>query len=305
MDIFRDLWQSAAKFVAASAVVIGVLVTSAMTILFILAAVPNYWMLAPVLIVFLDLGTPFWVFQFVKGAHSIAQRIIARLNDNYGAIGLKYAQYLGANFDAIDKEVGQFLSDLGKEVNTKTDERFWLALIACLCMGARYAAKLGFANIDEKNLKAFLIKTLNQMRIERAQSSVDMKDVMNVSNVLAQFLNWARARHTLYTNKIHSSRGKPSPGTIQIMRDASRLDAIYVHIGMDDKKMRISSSALDDWLAEKGFSRQLFSKALTSQFGMRSVRGRIGSGTGYAVATEYLLEIDLAGSQHANFIDEL
>jgi hypothetical protein len=48
----------------------------------------------------------------------------------------------------------------------------------------------------------------------------------------------------------------------------------------------------------------MFNKALEREFGMRQVVGRIGSGTAYALGTEYLIQIDLAGTPLANFIEE-
>jgi hypothetical protein len=45
--------------------------------------------------------------------------------------------------------------------------------------------------------------------------------------------------------------------------------------------------------------------ALQKQFpNTKIIDGRLGSGTSYAGATEYLVEIDLAGSPDINFIDE-
>jgi hypothetical protein len=233
-----------------------------------------------------------------------AQRIVAKLNDNYGVVGLEYAKFLGANYVRIDKEVGDFLRVLNKEVNAINDERFWLALIACVCMGAKYANELGFANFDEVKLRAFMLEKLQGMREERAKQPIDMKDPVNVSNQLAQFLNAMRQRHTLFTNRIHVTPGKPVPGSIVVTRDASRLESVQVHVGEQDKILRISSEAMGRWLHESNLSRHLFTKALRDSFFMKVVNGRIGAGTQYAGATEYLLEIQLGGHPLANFIDE-
>ena len=127
---------------------------------------------------------------------------------------------------------------------------------------------------------------------------------MNVSNVLAQYLNGMRARHTIWTNKIHISKGKPTKGSIQVLRDASRLDGIYIHIGVEDKLLRISSTHFSQWLQDTGYSRHLFMRALEQEFGSRVINGRIGSGTDFAGATEYLIQIDLAGTPMTNFLDE-
>jgi hypothetical protein len=49
----------------------------------------------------------------------------------------------------------------------------------------------------------------------------------------------------------------------------------------------------------------MFTKALVDECGVKQIKGRIGSGTPFAGATEYLLEVNLAGSKHLNFLDEM
>jgi hypothetical protein len=116
--------------------------------------------------------------------------------------------------------------------------------------------------------------------------------------------NAMRGRHTLRTNRIHTKAGKPLKDSIKVISDASKLDTIYVHLGVEDKMLRMSSTYLSTWLGEHGYSRFLFTKSLEKTFGAKTIKGRIGSGTQYAGATEYLLEIPLLGTTHANFIDE-
>lgn len=235
---------------------------------------------------------------------SDAQRIIAKLNDNYGTVGLEYAKYLGEHHASLELEVADFEKKLGQEANIQNDERFWRSTISCVVMGARFANRLGLTNIDEARLKQFMLDTLGGMRTQRKETHVDMRSDMNVSNVLSQFFNQMRARHTLFTNKLHVSRGKPAAGAVQVKRAADKLDGIYVHVGLEDKLMRISLTYLGDWLSERGYSRHMFLRAMEQKFGCQKVTGRLGSGTEFVGGTEYLLQIDLAGTPLANFIEE-
>lgn len=235
---------------------------------------------------------------------SDASLIIANLNDNYGHVGLEYAKFLGAHHATIAQQVSDFSKALGREVAAANDERFWMACITCVCMGARYANHLGFTKFDEPALKEFLLTVLQGMRGERSSQPVDMANALNVSARLAQFLSAMRAQHTLRTNRIHVSKGKPPTGAIKVVSDVSRLGAVHVHIGMEDKLLRIGSQGLGEWLHEKNYSRHLFTDALVKEFKAQKVVGRLGSGTQFANATEYLFQIDLAGSPHVNFIDE-
>lgn len=235
---------------------------------------------------------------------SDASQTLGSLNDNYGMIGLEYAQFLGRNHDTISKEVATFHKSLGQELQLHADERYWKALITIILMGAKFANQLKLTQIDEAGLKEFMVQQLEKMRGERTRQPVDMKNALNVSNTLAQFINAMRARHTIRTNRIHTGRGKPPLGDIKVINDASKLDAIYVHIGVDDKKLRFSSTYMSNWLQDHGYSRHLFTKSLETEMGAKVLNARIGAGTQFAGATEYLIEIDLSGTKYVNFIDE-
>jgi hypothetical protein len=236
---------------------------------------------------------------------SDAQRSLAKLNDNFGQIGLEYAKFLGANFEQLDEEVGSFLRALTAELGASNDERFWMALITCICMGARYANQLKFTSIDEHALKSFLVAVLVDMRTQGANQTVDMHNVMNVSNQLAQFLNAMRGRNTLITDRIHIAQGRPAPNGIKILCDVSRVDAVYVQKGVEDKLLRFSSTYFNHWLRQQEFPQQVFTEAFKREFGMQKVRGRLAAGTSLqAGAVEYLFEIDLCHPAAAKFIDE-
>lgn len=235
---------------------------------------------------------------------SVAARLIARLQDNFGMVGLEYAHFLGNNVPRIDADIAQELTTIGEQVKSVQDERFWVALMAAMCVGARYANELQLADFDEKALREFLYENLERLRGERRESSVDMRNSMNVSDKLGSFLSAMQGRHTLYTNRINMDRGKPKD--IKIVREASlaRLDGVWVHIGVHDKVLRISSAALNDWCKDVGISRQNFVDALFREFGARKVNGRLGAGTNYSTTTQWIYEICLADTPLLDFLDE-
>jgi hypothetical protein len=233
-----------------------------------------------------------------------AARTIGKLSDNYGQVGLAYARFLGANFTRVDEEVGDFLKALSTEVNSQPDERFWIALSTCVCMGARYANQLGFTTIDEDALRAFVISVLGKMRAERSSQPVDMKNPINVSNMLQQFLNAMRARHTIFTNRIHLGQGKPAPQSVRILGDSARLEGIYVQVGVEDKLLRFSSTYFHEWLRQREYPQKVLREALERLFGTEKVKARIAAGTRWSGVQEYLYQIHLAGTPLADFLDE-
>ncbi len=237
---------------------------------------------------------------------------LSKLNNNYGAVGLKYATWLGANFASIEADMGVLSKALNAEVNAHQEERFWVSLMACIILGARYANQLGYAVFDEARLKQFMLDALANMRKVRGLQTVDMTRVINVSSIMAAFLkDMQKDNKVIHTDRVHIAAGRPptpnSPHAVKVLMpaDTSRLNGIAVQIGRNDKIMRISSTAFGEWLKKQGKSRHLLMEGLQAAMTCTHVVGFLGGGTGLAFAKENLLQIDLASSNELNFVDEI
>lgn len=90
--------------------------------------------------------------------------LISQLDTNYGLAGLEYAKYLVDNFEAVRNEVQTFRLVLEKKTNLQGPERFWIAAITAMVLGARYAGKAGLVQIDTKRLLNYLINSLHKLR---------------------------------------------------------------------------------------------------------------------------------------------
>ena len=178
--------------------------------------------------------------------------------------------------------------------------------MACICVGARISNRLGYTEIREEELRAFMLTSLDILRKDLQEQAVDLTKEDNVSTLLGNFLNAKRARNTLITNVIHKGRGKPAAGSVKVLGDASRLEAVHVHVGLEDKMMHINSTAVSEWCRDKGISRQAFVKALDKQYGARSIHGRIGGGTSYSVSElVYMLEIHMTDLMDNAGVEEI
>lgn len=234
-----------------------------------------------------------------------ASRIVGKLNNNYGCVGLEYARYLGSNHAFIEKDVEDFYKSVGNEVDSINEERFWRVILATLLKGAEYANHLGFTQINYEALKAFLFGVVIKLRAEKDSHPVDMEQSVNISNVLAQFFHSMHRNNTLRTNRVHTLRGKPPTGSIVIKTiQPDRLDAIRVHVGEDDKIVRISETFFREWLSHNRYSAAMILKAMGEEYGATSVKGRMGSGTDRVGAIEKLVHLELAKNPDINFIDE-
>lgn len=99
------------------------------------------------------------------------------------------------------------------------------------------------------------------------------------------------------------SKGKPTKGTIQVLCDTSKLGEIVVHYGEEDKLMRFSSTYFTRWMADRGYSRQTWTKKMEQEFGLKIVNGKLGGGTDMVCAMEYLIELDMNHPKLATFLE--
>lgn len=225
-----------------------------------------------------------------------ASLMVNKLKDNYGQIGAEYAKFLGENHQRVALEMEMLSIRLGEKLKIDGEERFWRACATAIIQGAIYANEIGATEFDVDALEDYMCKTIEGMRVERDNTGSDMSKRINVSNVLSKYLDAMRARHTLWTNHIHIAKGKPQAGAVRVMRSADRLDGLFVQVGLDDALLRMVESNLREWLVEHGYSTMVFLKALEKEFGYHRLPGRIGSGTDYVTGTQYLLQIQLAGT---------
>jgi hypothetical protein len=83
----------------------------------------------------------------------------------------------------------------------------------------------------------------------------------------------------------------------------TKIGEIMVHIGQDDKLIRVSSTALTRWMGERNYSRHTFIKRLESEFGLQKVNGKLGGGTEMSCAMEHLVELDMNHPKLSTFIE--
>lgn len=234
----------------------------------------------------------------------VVQRLLGQLNDNFGHAGIVYAQFLGRHHKRIADEVAKKQDALERDNDGQMDERFWFGTMAVILKGAEYGNELGLTDIDVPALSDYLHGVLTDMRQQIKETPSDMTTDMNASMVLAEFLNVHRSRNTLVTNRIHVSKGKPVAGSIKILCDITKLGDLRVHIGKEDKLIRISSTYFTEWIGKTGHSRISWTKKMEKEFGLKQVNGRLGGGTELAAtATEYLLELDMNHPKLSQYVE--
>jgi hypothetical protein len=232
------------------------------------------------------------------------QRKIGELRENFGNAGLIYAKYIGANSVSVAHDVAKAQDKIGSRLGAGNEERFWIAAITCIYCGARLSNSLGLTAIDLNGLMKFLLDTFAALRSNKNTSTVDMRDMVSVANVLSQYFKLMRARNTLFTNFVHVGRGRPPLGHIHTVGATDRLETLVVHFGVQDKVIRLSSTHFREWLVKNGYAPGAVLEAAEREFGLRPMNGRLGGGTAFSGGNEYLLEMHLAGSPVADMLIE-
>ncbi len=234
---------------------------------------------------------------------------LAKLNNNYGHVGLKYAQFLGANHAQIALEMGQLAAQIEKDVGANQEERFWIATISCIILGARYAAQIGYPVFDQANLQAFLYSALQNMRKHRSTQTVDLDKSINVSAVLNRFFNDVKKNGSwLVTTRIHVGQGKPVAHSVKLVQptDGSKLNGIDVQVGVANNLMRISSAALGSWCKKNEVNKINLLEAMSRSMTITPIKNaRMGAGTNWAGANEHIIEIDITSGSDLDFVQDM
>jgi hypothetical protein len=223
--------------------------------------------------------------------------MLSALFDNHGRAGEIYSEWLGANAPKLQADVVATIKALETKYLAQEAERYWIATMAVISLGAKYAKELGLVQFDLTTLDAFLGATLLRLRSLVRDERVDMNDKVNVTEVLALYLSAMRARHTIRTDRIYAGKGKPMRGSVKTLSDITRLDELIVHVGEGDKMLRFRSEHFSEWLRTKGYSRKIILDAMKRELGAREVNGVLGGGTDAATLPMFVVEFNIAHTE--------
>lgn len=111
------------------------------------------------------------------------QMMFKLLESNYGNAGQVYGKYLAENEKTIAANIDKLIVNISKEVSAHADERFWVATVASLVMGALLANKCGLTNFNVPSFKAYLMDEFKRMRATSRKDIVigkgSIKDIIN------------------------------------------------------------------------------------------------------------------------------
>ena len=184
--------------------------------------------------------------------------LVSNVGENYGHIGQSYAKYLGANRKKITRMLTKEMKRLQKETKAATEERFWIAGMAAINVGAALANELEFTRFELDRIKICMLKAVKVMRVgSKAVSTFDPLEI------LASYLNVEISRRLVTS----TTGGVGNPGTVIEKEAPSSHDKqIRYQIGADDKILLVIKKDFKKYMTDVGVDTGAFERDMEKKF---------------------------------------
>jgi hypothetical protein len=175
---------------------------------------------------------------------SVPNTFFGQCRDNFGWAGAVYAEFLTKNYVRAEQLVQRVTESLTLEVKMTSEERFWVAAMATMIVGAMFATELKLVNFDVPALKKFLVKRFGELRIQKAQATVEAGPTEQVAAIIYD--------HQGATLTI-GSLPKNQKASILIVRPPAN-KVVDITLIQDTNTLRIRRAKFNDWCHHKGLS---------------------------------------------------
>ena len=227
-----------------------------------------------------------------------AGTVVASLDRNHGCAGHEYARYLATRHHQLEdfyKRVHEQM--IARLKGGDPEERFHIALAACIVAGACLAQKALAVPFDIQGIIEVLVAAIRFARLDRTE--VEPSGNQQVGEVLRRFLA-ERADGVITTAHIKG----PGAGTPSLTREllpAAKIDSVpCVQIAVDDKRLRLDKAAFRQWCGLKVISANQMFDLMHSRWGATGAergardRGHIGAGAKWRTkSTVFVVDINL------------
>ena len=175
----------------------------------------------------------------------VGVELAKKVRENYGGAGRVYAEYLVRNRKKVSDQVASVIGKLYTTLTASNDERFWIALVATILVGASIANKLNLTKFDLKAMQEFLF---SEFRAHRASVNTHFKvSATTSSDVISDFIN-ANSDYGISYQDI-SSKGTVVGAMIPSI-DPVKMPVKFEY-GIKSGTYKIIQSMFKRWLAEQ------------------------------------------------------
>lgn len=213
------------------------------------------------------------------------------LHLNYGHAGRVYAQFLATNVDLVRARVQRMRVKLGEATHERPAERFWLAMMASMIVGAQIAAECDLMHVDIRTLTGYLVDNMKRLR-GRTEQSMASSDPLEVLGTYIQ----QHQDKLLHVSVFPTARQNTKNYLPEIIGGPPKSNKIIIHMSRDEKKVRFARSDFIRWLQSRGMPESLL-KTMLEQLGGKETKALLGVGTAYEIpARQRLCEFPVTPS---------
>jgi hypothetical protein len=212
-----------------------------------------------------DAGT-LRVFEYrfaVPSGPTTGPNIAGEAQYHYGHAGRVYAKWLAQNVDRIKTNIKQVREIIKEKLEArrlegpKGNERFYIASIVGIVVGAAIAKHLGLVNLQPSGILNFLLDRFIEQRAEREENNPVHDEAMWLSRNFEKFVS-DHTEHLLVTQSF-IPRGRPRAGLPQdrvrvLKQPGPKCVYAKIHIGLDDAEMRFDRQDFIKWCFANGLS---------------------------------------------------
>jgi hypothetical protein len=216
------------------------------------------------------------------------QSLVAELQNNHGAVGEVYGQYLAANMKAVRRRVEEWRLKLESHFKSEAAERFWIATLVTLLVGAEFAGKAGIVQFDIPKLLQYLSKHYKQLRAR----VVTTHTAGEPQELLVAYM-MAHQHERLVVDKLRIGRGgKYEP---QMIGNYSNVKKITYQVGQDQNLLRVAKQDFDTWLVKSRGLRMTgeLERRFMMECGMVVSKSTIGAATSYATSRAWCYDFTI------------
>ena len=203
---------------------------------------------------------------------SVAKPLLDQLNSNFGHMGAIYAQWLGFDPDGVKEVVLKCQNKFTEEIGMKQEERFWVAICACVWSGA-YLANQGLgANFHLQELWDFLKSAYLLLRERVESEQLEGGSVVNTESFLTGFFK-EQGDSTAVTWDMVKTQGRHKLLRVIDKPDFVRNPSAHINVSwvIEDRLLRLSKAAFRKYIEEQKAQPSFVIKGLKQHFGMHEV----------------------------------
>ena len=173
---------------------------------------------------------------------------------------------------------------LQQRYNLLPKERFWAMTMNTLLVGATLANACGLTKFNVAAIEQYLDQSFSKLRGELVvQAHSTLGDDDSVLGLLTDLKRELRGKNMIITKVIHSGAGKPVPA-VPIDTELSKLQDVWVQVGVDDGKIRMSMRNFDEWLRKRRLQPKQVMKKLEKYYIVDRKKLSIGAGVQFVDA---------------------